>query len=84
MIYLTVRDNGVGMDREELESIQREISQPCQETEKGFGLANVNERIRMYFGKEYGMTINSEKGKGTTVEIRIPAIKEEEGGREEK
>ena len=84
VIYLTVRDNGVGMDREELESIQREISQPCQETEKGFGLANVNERIRMYFGKEYGMTINSEKGKGTTVEIRIPAIKEEEGGREEK
>ena len=30
------------------------------------------------------MTINSENGKGTTVEIRIPAIKEEEGGREEK
>lgn len=78
VIYLTVRDNGVGMDPEELEGLREEISRPCQDTEKGFGLANVNERIRMYFGKEYGMQISSEKGKGTTVEIRIPAIRAEE------
>ena len=40
-----------------------------------FGLANVNERIRMYYGAEYGMEIQSIKGKGTTVELVIPAIK---------
>ena len=78
VIRLIVRDNGVGMDEEELEQIRKEISRPCQETEKGFGLANVNERIRMYFGAEYGMTIDSKKGKGTIVEITIPAIKVEE------
>ena len=78
MIVLTVRDNGVGMDEEELEVLRKEIERPCKETEKGFGMANVNERIHMYFGQEYGMTIHSKKGKGTIVEITIPAIKSEE------
>ncbi len=76
IIRLTVRDDGVGMDEEELEQLRQQIEKPCQETEKGFGLANVNERIHMYFGYEYGMKIQSEKGKGTTVEIVIPAILE--------
>ena len=76
IIRLTVRDDGVGMDEEELAQLRQQIEKPCQETETGFGLANVNERIHMYFGYEYGMKIESEKGKGTTVEIVIPAILE--------
>lgn len=76
IIRLTVRDDGVGMDEEELEQLRQQIEKPCQETERGFGLANVNERIHMYFGPEYGMKIQSQKGKGTTVEIVIPAILE--------
>lgn len=75
-ICLEVADNGVGMEKEELESLRREIQKPCQETEQGFGLANVNERIRMNFGAEYGMTIDSEKGKGTRVKIILPAERE--------
>ena len=74
IIRLTVRDDGVGMDEEELAQLRQQIEKPCQETEKGFGLANVNERIHMYFGSEYGMKIQSQKGKGTMVEIVIPAI----------
>lgn len=78
-LCLTVSDNGVGMDEEELNVLRREIERPCSETEKGFGLANVNERIHMYFGTDYGMTIESEKGRGTTVKIRIPLREEREG-----
>ena len=75
VLYLTVCDNGIGMDEKELEELRKEIERPCSETEKGFGLANVNERIRMYYGSEYGMKIESEKGKGTIVQIIIPAVK---------
>ena len=74
-ILLCVQDNGAGMDSEEVERLQAEIQKPCKETEKGFGLANVNERIRMNFGMEYGMTIGSEKGSGTKVSILIPAVR---------
>ena len=59
---------------EELENLRCEITKPCKETEKGFGLANVNERIRMNFGAEYGMKIDSVSGEGTCVEVVIPAI----------
>ena len=72
-----MQDDGVGMDEEELVQIREEISRPCKETEKGFGLANVNERIRMYYGSEYGMSIESEKGRGTIVELVIPADRKE-------
>ena len=72
-ICLTVEDNGVGMEQEELERLQKEITRPCKETESGFGLANVNERIRMNFGMEYGITIMSKKGEGTKVQVIIPA-----------
>mgnify|MGYP001851391594 CR=1 FL=1 len=73
-IRFMIGDDGVGMDPEELAELRREIGRPCQETEKGFGLANVNERIRMYFGEQYGVSVVSQKGKGTIVEIRIPAL----------
>lgn len=78
-LRLTVSDDGVGMDEKDLEQLRGEIERPCRETEKGFGLANVNERIRMYFGADYGMKVDSRKGEGTVVEITIPAIKVNEG-----
>ncbi len=73
-IRLRVSDDGVGMEDEDLHKLQKEIEKPCKDTEKGFGLANVNERIRMNFGVEYGMKIDSAKGKGTCVEVVIPAV----------
>ena len=73
-IILTVSDNGVGMEADALARLQEEITRPCKETSQGFGLANVNERIRMNFGMEYGMTIQSVAGEGTTIQIVIPAV----------
>lgn len=76
-IVLTVSDTGVGMDEETLNKLKEEISRPCQETESGFGLANVNERIKMNFGEAYGMQIESKLGEGTTVTVIIPATFDE-------
>ena len=40
----------------------------------GVGLVNVNNRIQILFGKEYGLTVESEPDEGTTVSIRLPAV----------
>lgn len=72
-VILVVEDTGVGMDEETYSRIKEEIMLPSKKREKGFGLANVNERIRMNYGNEYGMKIFSEKNKGTRIEITIPA-----------
>ena len=80
-IRLCVEDDGVGMSAEELEAMRREISLPAsEEGNKGFGMANVSERIRLNFGREHGMEIESEEGKGTKVSVTIPAqwMKEKE------
>ena len=71
-ICFTVEDNGVGMENGELTKLREEIVRPCKETEKGFGLANVNERIRMNFGTAYGLHIDSRKGEGTCVRVTLP------------
>ena len=75
-IILKVADTGVGMDEETLNLLREKIKRPCKETDAGFGLANVNERIRMNFGQEYGMNIDSSEGAGTTVTVTIPAVME--------
>lgn len=72
-IYFDIRDTGVGMSQEDLASIRNKLTRPCKETDSGFGLANVNERIRMNYGPEYGVTIDSKQGEGTRVQIVIPA-----------
>ncbi len=82
-IHFRVEDNGVGMTPEELNRLNTEITKPCKDTEVGFGLANVNERIRMNFGPEYGISIKSEQGVGTCVDIIMPAISVREEKAEE-
>lgn len=82
-MHFQVEDDGVGMEEEELAALRGEIMKPCKDTGKGFGLANVNERIRMNFGAEYGMTIDSERGRGTRVEIVLPAVPYEQPGKNE-
>lgn len=73
-IVITVTDDGVGIEEDELDKLREQINMPCAETEKGFGLANVNERIKMNFGTHYGIDITSEKGKGTKVTVTLPYI----------
>lgn len=77
-IVFSVSDNGVGMSREQCESILK--SEPGDQT--GIGIKNVNDRIKIYFGEEYGITIESEPDEGTCVSIRMPKV--EEGGYEVK
>ena len=81
LVKLTVTDDGAGMSPEKLEELRLKISRPCNGSEGGFGLANVSERIRMNFGPEYGMQIDSREGQGTVILITLPA---EKAGQEKK
>lgn len=71
-ILFFVQDNGVGMSEEQL----RTILQHDPKDRTGIGIKNVNDRLKIYFGKQYGLHISSELDVGTCVEIRMPKIKE--------
>ena len=72
-IIFQIEDNGVGMTEE----MCREILQRESGDRTGIGIKNVNDRIKIYFGEEYGITIASELDEGTCVTIRMPKIKED-------
>lgn len=72
-LYLQVIDNGLGMEPEKISSLLSTKSGGSSKG-SGIGLKNVNERIALYFGKDYGIEIESEPDEGTCVTIRLPPI----------
>ena len=76
LLLLTVEDDGMGMTEERLEAVRRGLSKETDSGDgDGFGLYNIQQRIKLYYGQEYGMEIDSQYGKGTRVEITIPVKK---------
>lgn len=73
-IYLEVRDNGVGMSQERLRQLRNEIE---HEKPTGFGFSAVNQRLKLQFGPEYGLSVSSREGIGTTVTARMLYVEKE-------
>lgn len=77
-LELTVEDNGVGIEEHKLaqlrEQLARRLSADDNDDDPGgsFGLRNVQQRIRLYYGEAYQLKINSVWGQGTKITIRIP------------
>lgn len=78
-LILSVQDISMGMTQDACDQLIQSLSIPPQKRNKnngnGYGLYNVNERIRILFGQQYGVFIESEYGFGTEVYIKIPKIK---------
>lgn len=72
-IILSVKDNGVGMSGEEVGLILKDTNR-VKKHGSGVGLVNVNNRIRIFFGEDYGLVVESEPDEGTKVSIVIPEV----------
>ncbi len=78
-LRIIVTDDGVGIDRKKLVKLQKLLAK--SESQEGIarrkiGLQNVHQRIKLYYGEEYGLRINSIQNQGTTVEIILPGSAE--------
>lgn len=85
-IIISILDNGIGIQADRLSEIQMnlltyqksttdELDQQLQENNGGFGLFNVHQRLRLYFGEPCGVLIESEYGVGSCISVRIPRKK---------
>lgn len=70
-IVIRISDNGAGMTKEQLEGIFDKKS--YRPGSGGIGVYNVQKRLRLYYGEDYGLTYESTEGEGTTVYVRIPS-----------
>ena len=68
-----VRDNGLGMTEKQVAELLGEKHHVSSKRGSGIGVKNVMERIKLYFGDDYGLSIWSEPDEGTTITIRLPA-----------
>ena len=71
-LYFEVQDDGAGIEREQLEKLIREL----KTQQEGFGLKNVDIRIKLHYGQEYRVNITSQPGEGTLVRVEIPKCSE--------
>ena len=78
-VVLTVSDNGAGMDIEQLDKLNRQMDRMVLTGKKrnnhsGIAVSNVNARIKMTFGEEYGIRYRSMENVGTDVEVLMPIV----------
>ena len=66
-IIIKIEDNGRGMSNRQISNVFNN-----KDSINRVGLINVHERIQLNYGKEYGIEINSEEGKGTSVKYVLP------------
>ncbi|TCS81161.1 cache domain-containing sensor histidine kinase [Muricomes intestini] len=76
MLHIEVTDNGVGMSKERIDEIFSGRKEDGKQKMNRVGLYNVDQRIKLYFGKSYGISIISSPGKGTAVIVRMPCVED--------
>ena len=78
-IYIEIKDNGKGMEPEEVYAINQQFQEDrrdyfLEKHSKGIGLANVNSRLKLFFGQKYGLSVESEYENYTKMKLCIPII----------
>lgn len=74
-VYIRVKDNGCGMSESKLEELrQKLLTGTVENISTSIGMVNVNQRIKLFYGDKYGISIESKEEEGTTVTIHVPLI----------
>ena len=73
-IKIIVEDDGKGIGRERLEKINKLLEEGKTDNNTGYGIFNVNERIKLYFGAEYGLKLESEENVYTRAVLTLPEV----------
>ncbi len=72
VFYVTVRDNGVGISPENIRKLLTDTSRITKSNMSGIGLPNVDRRLKLVYGEDYGITIESELDNYTMITISLP------------
>lgn len=71
-VLIEVSDNGCGIEPDKLRLLLAKLEENDTSSGKSIGLTNVNKRIKMYHGEQYGMSVETVLGQGTTIRLIIP------------
>ena len=83
-MHVCVEDNGVGMDASEMNKSLEKNEISYVERGNSIGLHNINARLKLLYGKQYGLRVESRRGEGTCIYMNLPGRSNDEGDRENK
>ena len=72
-ISIIIKDDGVGMSKDKIDNLLKETKE-IKHAGSGYGVKNINERIKLYYGPEFGLEFESNENAGTVVTVSLPAI----------
>ena len=73
VLTLTVEDDGVGIEQERLDHLNDQLTAGAVDSTSGYGIYNVNSRLRLYYGDQYGLRLWLREGGGTRAVLTLPA-----------
>lgn len=73
ILHISITDDGLGMNEPSLQRLLQSLNEMDNDTGKRIGLRNVHQRIKLYYGLEYGLAISSKENFGTRIDILLPA-----------
>ena len=79
-VCIRVADDGAGIPEEKLRILRMQLEHPHEPPVQGYGLHNANARVKLFYGKEYGLTVDSVFCQGTTVTVTLPKRRETGNG----
>lgn len=72
IMCITIADDGCGMDEEQLEAVRQKLNNPGDKTGKSIGLYNIHQRLKLFYGEQAGMSVESKLNEGTSIKLDIP------------
>ena len=76
-LEITIEDDGLGMERDKLLALNQKLRAAVVDSENGYGIYNVNNRLMLYYGQGYGLYLESCEGGGTKSIVKLPAVETE-------
>lgn len=72
VLLVEIADNGAGMSELDLEMLRKRLRETAMNRSSNIGLININQRIRLFYGEEFGISVDSCAGEGTKVTVKMP------------
>lgn len=70
-MLITIEDNGTGMSETDMQALNQRLEEPIRHGEKSYGLKNLNQRIKLFYGPDCGLHISSSPGNGFRIEMKL-------------
>ncbi|THF77786.1 sensor histidine kinase [Cohnella fermenti] len=77
-MLLLMEDNGFGMSKDEIDALNQQLNDPIRQIDESYGLKNLHQRLKLFYGPDYGLHIQGNGYGGLTVQMKLRKMRVED------